>query len=363
MADITLTAGIRANLSSLQKTSKLMESTQERLATGKKVNSAVDNPKNFFVAANLNDRATQLEARIDGMGQAVSVLQTSDNTITSMRSLISAMKGVVDSALSSTDSTDRVSLGIQYNELLIQLNDMAEDAVYQGVNLLVSNQSDKTSGGTETLTVQFNERFDDSTLNIKGVNVGSPTGAGTQGMELDVNGELNNPSYVTGSRSTDGGNNFVSQEYALTINFRDSNITANGTGTANQAVVGLRSADVTGAASAEQNVNGTGFSISFVDPDSYQANLKSLASDVESFDLALLSTSKSLSQSINIVSIRQEFTTELINTLQTGADKLTLADLNEEGANLLSLQTSQQLGVQSLTLASQANQSVLSILG
>lgn len=128
-------------------------------------------------------------------------------------------------------------------------------------------------------------------------------------------------------------------------------------------MVGIRSADITGSAGAGQNAAGTASSLSFVDADNYQANLKQMVSDLEAFDSELVNTAKTLSQNVNIVSLRQDFTSNLINTLEEGADKLTLADLNEEGANLLALQTSQQLGIQSLGLASQSNQAVLSLLG
>lgn len=363
MAEVTLTAGIRSNLSSLQRTSKQMNVIQERLATGRTVNNAVDNPTNFFAAANLNDRASLLSARLDGMGQAVSSLQTADNTVTAMRSIISAMKGVADSALANPDSDDRSSLGKQFNELLVQLNDLAGDASYNGTNLLVSTQSDRTSGGTESLTVQFNERFDVSTLSIQGVNIATATGAGTAGFEMNDSGELNSNSYVTGARTIGTATSVSSQSFAITLNVRDSTIVSGGTGSGNQSVVGIRSADVTGTAVAAEMADGTGPSLSFVDEGSYQSNLKQMVTDIEFFDQGLVSTSKGLAQNINIVSIRQEFTTDLINTLQEGSDKLTLADLNEEGANLLALQTAQQLGIQSLSLASQANQGVLSILG
>ena len=65
MSDITLSAGVRANLQSLQDTSGMMTTTQERLATGLKVNSALDNPLNFFTAKGLNNRATQLSALLE----------------------------------------------------------------------------------------------------------------------------------------------------------------------------------------------------------------------------------------------------------------------------------------------------------
>lgn len=357
MNGVTLSAGMRSNLASLQKTQATLGQTQERLATGRKVNSAIDNPTNFFASSNLNDRAGKLEARLDGMGQAISTLNAADNGITAMRGIVGAMKGVVDEALASSDSNDRANSGKQFNELMVQLNQFAKDASYKGVNLLQSAQSDRTSGGTETMTVQFNESFGDSTLEIKGVNVQGSTA----GVTTDSNGEIANFSDITGSRTV--GTSTVSQTYAITLNVDSSSIASGGTGSANAAVVGIRSADITGAEGAGQGADGTAGSISFVDDSTYQGNLQQMVKDLEAFDQALVNNAKQLSQNVNIVSLRQDFTTDLINTLEEGADKLTLADLNEEGANLLALQTSQQLGISSLSLASQSNQSVLSLVG
>jgi flagellin-like hook-associated protein FlgL len=349
MADISISAGMRSSLASLQKTAGLLNSTQSKLATGKKVNSAVDNPTNFFAAANLNDRADKLNSRLDGMGQAVSTLKAADNGITAMRGIVSALKGVVDEALAASASSDRATLGKQFNELLVQLNDFSKDASYKGVNLLQSNQADATAGGNETLTVQFNEAFDESTLAINGVNI-----RGNDSIAVDANGEIASASNMSGANSS-----------GFAISFNEDGSSINGTAD----VIGIRSAEIT-EASESSTANGVGSAgqtlnsaITWTDDATYQTNLKSVVSDLEAFDTALINTAKSLSQNVNIVSLRQDFTSGLVGTLQEGADKLTLADLNEEGANLLALQTSQTLGIQSLSLASQSNQAVLSLLG
>lgn len=336
MSEVALSAGMRSNLTSLRQSSSLLEQTQQRLASGRKVNSAVDNPTNFFAAANLNDRANQLTARLDGMGQAVSTLKSADNAITSMRGIISAMKGVVDEALATTDSSDRVTLGKQFNELIVQLNDLSVDSSYKGTNLLRSGQIDSTGGGNESLTVQFSEGYGDSTLDIKGVNI-----RGYTTIALDTNGEITGGSEMSGSSS------------GFAISFNEE-------GVANGAAIGLRSANINGSVTDSTQ---SGWELNWIDDTTYQTSLQSAVSEIEAFDNALVNTAKSLSQNVNIVSIRQGFTTSMIDTLEEGADKLTLADLNEEGASLLALQTSQTLGIQSLALASQSQQAVLQLIG
>jgi|TARA_B110000495_G_scaffold199000_1_gene211698 flagellin-like hook-associated protein FlgL len=346
MANIALSSGIRSSLSSLQGTAHQLSLTQSRLSTGRKVNSAIDNPTNFFAAANLNDRADKLSTRLDGLGQAVSTLNAADNALTSMRSLVSALKGVVDEALATSDSADRGSLGEQFNELLVQLNDFSKDADYKGVNLLQSGQSDVLTGGNESLVVQFGEDYNDSTLDIQVVNI---TGATT--ISTNAAGEIPDPSAVLGA----GGTRFA-------VSYNEEGVSST-----DAAVIGIRSAEITtGTETAAIGLAGTGagsHQIAWADDLTYQANLAAVVSSLEAFDSSLINTAKALSQNVNIVSIRQDFTNNLINTLEEGADKLTLADLNEEGANLLALQTTQSLGIQSLSLASQTNQAVLGLLG
>ena len=88
-------------------------------------------------------------------------------------------------------------------------------------------------------------------------------------------------------------------------------------------------------------------------------DLDAAASDLTQALLTLRSQSQALGSNLQIVQIRQDFTKAMINTLNTGADSLTLADSNEEGANLLALQTRQQLSTTALSLAAQADQNVL----
>ena len=103
---ITLTAGVRQNLLSLQNTADLMATTQQRLATGKKVNSALDNPSNFFTSQSLNDRASDLNALLDSIGQATQTLGAANNGITSITQLVQSAKSIAQQARQSTASID-----------------------------------------------------------------------------------------------------------------------------------------------------------------------------------------------------------------------------------------------------------------
>src|SRR5450432_3965019 len=102
MSDIVLTASVRQNLLSLQDTAALLSTTQTRLATGKKVNSALDNPTNFFTAAGLDSRASDISNLLDGIGNGVQVLQAANTGITSLSKLVDTAKSIANQALQTT---------------------------------------------------------------------------------------------------------------------------------------------------------------------------------------------------------------------------------------------------------------------
>jgi flagellin len=265
--DISLTAGMRINLLSLQKTNQLLNRTQQRISSGKQVNSALDNPTNYFAAQNANQRASDLSDRKDGMAEAVQTVSAANAGITAITSLISAAKGIAQSALSTSETSVKTQLAAQYDTIRSQIDNISSDSGYRGLNLLSS---------INTLSVNFNENAS-SSLNVVG---------------------------------------FLASSTGLSL----------------------------GAA------NG-----------SWQAN-SGITTDMAKLDTAistLRANTQTLAANLNIITTRQDFTDNMINTLQTGADNLTLADMNQEGANMLMLQTRQSLGTTSLSLSSQAAQAIL----
>src|ERR1700738_2521574 len=102
LSNITLSAAVRQNLLSLQGTAELLATTQGRLATGKKVNSALDNPTNFFTAAGLDSRASDISNLLDSIGNGVQVLQAADTGITSLSKLVDTAKSIASQALQTT---------------------------------------------------------------------------------------------------------------------------------------------------------------------------------------------------------------------------------------------------------------------
>src|SRR6202008_4139621 len=102
MTGIVLSASVRQNLLSLQSTADLLATTQTRLATGNKVNSALDNPTNFFTAQPLDARASDINNLLDGIGNGVQVLQAANTGITSLQKLVDTAKSIANQALQTT---------------------------------------------------------------------------------------------------------------------------------------------------------------------------------------------------------------------------------------------------------------------
>lgn len=339
-SDITLTAGMRSNLTSLQQTESLLNRTQGRLSTGKSVNSALDNPTNFFASAAHIQRAADFGARKDGMNEAIQTIKAADNGITGVKTLLASAKGLVESARSATAS-NRSTLATQYNEVLSQLNKLVADSGYKGTDFL--------AGTSVSLDVLFNEDGSNK-ITLTGFNANwSALGAQTATSTTTNYISTSNPSVGTalsaGTIISSGGGT-LSAGYTLTSVGGSAPATAFG---------------LVYTASVTTNTVTTGGVDSAANwsASTFQTTLNDAADSITAAVAALQTEASKLASNLSVLNARLDFTRSMINTLEVGADTLTLADTNEEGANMLALQTRQQLGVTSLSLASQAAQSVL----
>ena len=258
----------QTNLLALNTTTGLVGRTQERLSTGLKVNSAIDDAIAFFQARALSDRARDLTTLKDDVDQGVSTVETAISGIESISDLVDQMKGLALAAKSDANVVNRSKSAVQFNDLRDQLDNLTNDASYKGTNLI--------KGSPANLKVTFSEDGS-STLTISGVSSDS------SGLSL----------------STASGNFATEVNIDTSINQLDSALSS------------------------------------------------------------LRATAASLGSSASVLSLRLDFTENLINSLEEGASKFILADLNEESANLLTLQTRQQLGVIGLSIAQQSEQSIL----
>ncbi len=188
--NIALSAAIRSNLLALQNTQSLQDQTQSHLSTGLKVASAVDDPVAYFQSKALSDRASDFQNNKDNIDQGISSLSTALQGITSIQTLVSQLKGLALSAQSAS-SNQIGGLVQQYNNLRTQINSMAADTSYQGLNLINGN------GGT--LDVVF------SNLTGSNLTVGSvDSTAGANGLNI-VQAYTSNGNFQLGFQSVASG--------------------------------------------------------------------------------------------------------------------------------------------------------------
>jgi flagellin len=501
MSNITLSAGIRANLLSLQNTAKLMQTTQNNLATGKKVNSALDNPLNFFTSQSLNTRADALSGLLDSMSNGIQTIQAANNGITSITSLVQQLQSVASQARSdTTQASVTPGVGAATDSTSTATNNTLTFNIGGGVNVsvatfstatastLTSNDTtkyttDESGAGTLTIAdgnghtanVTFATADTTAAKKIQTINAALATAGSNVSATLDVTGKIELVN-ASGNTTTVTGTSTVAADLGFAVG--TNNTSTNGSAAAkltlaqlatainsNAALAGKVSADVaavgtpnagkleinnlqtsttlgvtgfdgthidgstgssvtiaaatgSGISATRQslmnqynnlltqinqtasdsgynginllngdalnlkfNENGTSsLTVKMVDSSnnsfsinatnlglvsqttndfSTNSTLDTLATTITAALTTLQTQATGISGSLSVVQNRQDFTKQMVNTLQTGADNLVLADPNQEGANLLALQTRQSLSTTALSMASQAQQAVL----
>src|SRR5437879_2444597 len=193
LSNITLTAAVRQNLLSLQGTADLLATTQGRLATGKKVNSALDNPTNFFTAAGLDARASDISNLLDSIGNGVQVLQAANTGITSLSKLVDTAKSIANQVLQQSSGYTAkafVAIAAPAGAGALAVPGTATDLTNAGTNSLQGKTLVfKTSAGTTTLTIS-NVAGAGNVNSVTGVN-SALSAAGVQlTASLNANGSL-----------------------------------------------------------------------------------------------------------------------------------------------------------------------------
>ena len=441
MGDIVLSKSVRSNLSALQSTADMISRTQTRLATGKKVNSALDNPSNFFTASSLNSRASDLTNLQDNVANAVKTLEAADNGIKSLTKLVESAQATARQALQSSRTTasftgsnttaltgsttlaslasgglpanatiaisdgtrtttltlgagttvDQLVNGINANQgAAVAVNTTGTTAAIAGgagANVRASLTSDgklqleatgatgitiavdsgangSTSGATQTALAGLGisgGTYTEGTAGTHATYTQTLATAGTTNstrtsLASQFNEIRNQITKLAGDSSYNGKNLLNGDSLSVVFNEQGtSTLSVSGVNFAG----GSRTRGADGKAnSSDDTITGLGVGTS---SNSFQTD-QDINESLDSLSAALTtlrSQSSTFGSNLSVVQSRQEFTKAMINTLQAGADNLVLADTNEEGANLLALQTRQQLSSTALSLASQADQSVL----
>jgi flagellin-like hook-associated protein FlgL len=381
MSDVTLSAAVRSSLLSLQNTTTLIDRTQNRLSSGLRVASSIDDPVAFFQAKTLSDRAFDFTEKKDSIDQGVSTVSAAIDGIDAIEAIVRQLKGVTNSLKSAT-GTQFTDLLTQFNDLRTQIGLLADDASYQGTNL-VNNTS-------ETLSVSFSEKTGSlltvdavnvrqSGLNIDTVAVASGDTAGAFNYSANTTnlvlsgGTTLLVTYQGSARTfTTAGITFVYGSLTITVAVDTAAVTK--VASPGDTLTLRLATSVTSTAADFLGLNdgfasgGNGVTIADVEANNTNYILVGNSTQVDAvitkLDSALTtlrSNAQTLGSNVALLQTRLEFTEVYINTLETGGSKLTLADINEEGANLLALQTRQQLGISALAFAGQAEQGILAL--
>ena len=375
MADISLTASMRSNLLSLQNTQSLMDVTQERLSTGKKVNSALDNPSSFYTAQSLTNRANDLSGLLDSMGQGVQTIKAANEGIEAITTFVQQAKSVANQARNEANKVagsvgdydaEKIAANTKFNITVTYNGETKSEEV-----TLTDAKTSGTDAATEIQDVlQAMEFGADSTALGANYTVAFEDGAfkvsSANGEEIKISFEVGGTkmSATAGNanrlKSVSQFNDVLDQidQLAKDSGYKGINLL----GGTDQSLTVVFNEDRSSSITIK-GVDGSTAGLGLAQATSW-GNLASIETSLDEVDAAitkLRSMSSEFGNNYSVVQTREEFTENLINVLEEGSDKLTLADMNEESANMLALQTRQQLAINSLSLASQAAQSVLKL--
>lgn len=429
MNDIVLSKGIRSNLLSLQSASELQDKTQIRLSTGRKVNSALDDPLNYFQSENLTTRGKDLTRLLDNMGLGIKTIEAADNGLKAITRMVEQMQAGLRTALSSNATNAKVASGMDLNnkraiDYLTNPNLVgtsasgAPGAFSAGATLQVSFTVPPVppAGGapvpanfTITFTAPMTAQDLVAQINSNAANNNAVSGERYVNAAVDAGGRLILDNTTVGDlRLVMGGTGVPATNLNTLFGTFEPPLP---TSTSTDTGVIVSTVNPTRAKFAEQyndilkqitfaaqdsGYNGTNLlygqtlDMIFNEDASTRMVIRGVVFDSTGIGLASTDTRRNmqsdteintgigrLTEAIKLIraqaatfganntvaTTREAFTKEAVKLLKMGSDGLVVADLNEEGANLLALQTRQQLSTQALSLASQSDQAILRLFG
>ena len=468
-----LSSGLKTSLYSLQDIGNQIDKTNTRLSSGKKVNSALDNALNYFLAQGFTTKATALSGVLDNINLGINTITQANSALTSIQSSLNQALGTLKSALNTAgtqarataaasfkdingnavtastagtsfvvDSTysqknafssgDVLSIGIETSAaptstgyVAVTVAGTANFTITGGttVQALISsinNTAAYNTGGVKVLTASLSDsgnlvieenvagqQSNTSAVQIFGLNIAlNTTARTTAGLTGDLTTQVLNFSGGVGNTAATVNNSATTQSASIVSGTTQQTTRAaaasafravlqqisqsagdagyNGTNLLNGDFLTTYTNDSSSASIITQGsvINSTnlGFVTDNVTAGSTFAALQGYTGDaarnfqsdseikaaITKLTTALNTTNQiatNLATNTNLLQNRQVFTTASVRNLTNGADSLTLADINQEGANLSSLQTKQQLAVQALSLANRSDQSILRLFG
>lgn len=370
MADITINSAVRANLQTLQSTAKMMEQTQNRLATGLKVSSALDNPQSYFTAAGLSSRASDMSALLDSMSLGVQTLNAADEGIKSIQKLVDQAKSVANQALQADATATTLSKTATAADLSSASSSALEFTVQIGtaaavtITLDAENYATAASAATAIATEIENTGVTGLTMNRTGAGLAF---SAESGEDIIIAGAAATSLGISGTSTNGETVGEAKASYATDYNDLLAQIDQLST---DASFNGINLLDGDSLSVQFNEDSSSKLDISGVTFDSSGLGLSDTTFDDIAADVAKLNTatatlrkqSSTFGANLSVVQNRQDFTNNMISVLEGGASDLTLADTNEEAANLLALQTRQSLAQTSLSLANESEQSVLNLI-
>ncbi len=438
---VTLSAGVRSAVSSLSSVQSQATAIQNRLATGKKVNSAIDNPVNYFTAASLNERSSQLTGLLDGISNGIQTIQAASKGIDAITKLVQSLQSTVKQAQADAAQNRPTKAGTALataTEAAVtskSLKDIALDKSIgdiTGGTAATADAATASSSGDLGIAVAntklaisitagsttYTKTFDTANTTVRDV-VNEINKSGVATAFVDEKGQLNvkgngseTVAFGFGSGTDDataltsaaaGGDNtaigFAAADAVVaTSGLTSSNVTSavrsnliqqyndlrdqidqlakdagyNGVNLLQGDKASIQFNEKTGSSQSKLDIQGTTLSAdnlgisqatntqlagftNFQNDADLDTATKSLTGALTS----LKSISSSLGANLSVAQTRQDFTKDLTNVLTQGADNLVAADGNQEAANLLALQTRQQLSQTALSLSNQSDQAIL----
>ncbi len=384
MSGIVLSASVRQNLLSLQSTAELLSTTQNRLATGNKVNSALDNPTNFFTAQGLNNRASDITNLLDSIGNGVQVLQAANTGITSLQKLVDTAKSLANQVLQAPTGYSTKSSTTSATTVGTAANLVDGTNIASGDTLTIA----ATGGGTATSIIfGASESLDQLNAALAANNVSASLNSAGKLVFTTTNDAASSTLGAVGG--TAAAFTAVAAAAAPVADAASQTIRANLVSQYNNVIQQITTTAQDSSFNGINLLNGDNLKLTFNETGKSTLNIQGVTFDAAGLGLASLTSgtdfldnasansalallgaasttlrteASALGSNLSIVQIRQDFSKNLINVLQTGSSNLTLADTNEEAANSQALATRQSIAVSALAQANQSQQSVLQLL-
>jgi len=385
MSEVTLSKAVRANLLTLQSTANLLSKSQERLSSGLRVNSAMDNPTNFFTAQGLNSRANDLGQLADAVSNAVQTVAAADKGISAITKLVESAQATARQALQTAATvTESTTTGATPEHIATVTGGTyaapsGSDAtltingtgitIADGANIGAAISAINAQSGTTHVSAAEGTGGDAGKIVLTataGNSVAVTTaGGGFAGTETDTYAAANAGTTTTSTVANPKRAELVAtyNDLLTQIDGLAKDASFNGVNLLNGDNLsvlfnedGSSKIDIAGVTNTS-----TGLGLAALADEGFDTNgdVNGVLDDLKGVIDKLRGQAAKFGANLSVVETRQDFTKQMINVLQTGAANLTLADTNEEAANVLALQTRQQLSSTALSLASQADQNVL----